>query len=141
MSDLPKNKIIILFDGECAMCNNYILFVAKNDTNDRFRFLSIQNKKVNELKKIYSIYTNNISSIYIIHNNEINTKSKAVLKILASLRFPYYLFRIFYVIPNFFRDIIYDFVAKNRYKIFGKIDECSIIKKQMNLVKNKLLDT
>ena len=46
-----ENKIIILFDGECAMCNNYILFVAKNDSDDNFRFLSIQNKKIIELKK------------------------------------------------------------------------------------------
>ena len=47
MNNLPKNKTIILFDGECAMCNNYILFVAKHDSDDNFRFLSIQNKKVN----------------------------------------------------------------------------------------------
>ena len=46
-----EDKIIILFDGECAMCNNYILFVAKNDSDDNFRFLSIQNKKIIELEK------------------------------------------------------------------------------------------
>ena len=83
MRDIPKNKTIILFDGECAMCNNYILFVAKHDSDDNFRFLSIQNKKVNELKKIHSICTENISSIYIIDNNEIKSKSRAVLKIMS----------------------------------------------------------
>ena len=140
MSDLPKNKTIILFDGECAMCNNYILFVAKNDSDDNFRFLSIQNKKVNELKKIYSICTDNISSIYIIHNNEIKSKSKAILKIVLMLKFPYNLLTVFYIIPNFLRDIIYDLVAKNRYKIFGKIDECSIVKKHTNLIQGKLID-
>ena len=140
MSDLPKNKTIILFDGECAMCNNYILFVAKNDSDDNFRFLSIQNKKVNELKKIYSICTNNISSIYIIHNNKIKRKSKAVIKIVSMLKFPYNLLIVFYVIPNFLRDIIYDLVAKNRYGIFGKVDECSIVKKNVNLIQDKLID-
>ncbi len=140
MSDLPKNKTIILFDGECAMCNNYILFVAKNDSDDNFRFLSIQNKKVNELKKIYSICTNNISSIYIIHNNKIKRKSKAVIKIVSMLKFPYNLLIVFYVIPNFLRDIIYDLVAKNRYGIFGKVDECSIVKKHVNLIQDKLID-
>ena len=140
MNNLPKNKTIILFDGECAMCNNYILFVAKHDSDDNFRFLSIQNKKVNELKKIHSICTENISSIYIIDNNEVKIKSKAVLKILSMLKFPYNLLIVFYVIPSFLRDIIYDLVAKNRYRIFGKVDECSIVKKYTNLIQDKLIE-
>ena len=106
MNNLPKNKTIILFDGECAMCNNYILFVAKHDSDDNFRFLSIQNKKVNELKKIHSNCTENISSIYIIDNNEVKSKSRAVLKIVSMLKFPYNLLIVFYVIPGFLRDII-----------------------------------
>tara|TARA_B100001109_G_C18809181_1_gene448808 strand:+ start:643 stop:1065 length:423 start_codon:yes stop_codon:yes gene_type:complete len=140
MSDIPKNKIIILFDGECAMCNKYILFVAKNDSKDIFRFLSIQNKKINSIKKIHKIDTKNISSIYVIHNNEIRSKSKAVLKITSMLKFPYNLLQVFYLVPNFLRNIIYDLVAKNRYYIFGKIDECSIVKKHFSLIENKLLD-
>ena len=83
MNNLPKNKTIILFDGECAMCNNYILFVAKHDSDDNFRFLSIQNKKVNELKKIHSICTENISSIYIIDNNEIIFEFRSILEGVA----------------------------------------------------------
>ena len=140
MNNLHKNKTIILFDGECTMCNNYILFVAKNDSDDNFRFLSIQNKKVNELKKIHSICTENISSIYIIDNNEIKSKSRAVLKIVSMLKFPYNLLTVFYIIPNFLRDIIYDLVAKNRYRIFGKVDECSIVKKYTNLIQDKLIE-
>ena len=140
MNNLPKNKTIILFDGECTMCNNYILFVAKHDSDDNFRFLSIQNKKVNELKKIHSICTENISSIYIIDNNEIKSKSRAVLKIMSMLKFPYNLLIVFYVIPGFLRDLIYDLVAKNRYRIFGKVDECSIVKKYTNLIQDKLIE-
>ena len=56
------------------------------------------------------------------------------------LKFPYNLLIVFYLIPSFIRDIIYDLVAKNRYRIFGKIDECSIVKKQANLVQDKLID-
>ena len=140
MNNLPKNKTIILFDGECVMCNNYILFVAKHDSDDNFRFLSIQNKKVNELKKIHSICTENISSIYIIDNNEVKSKSRAVLKIVSMLKFPYNLLTVLYIIPNFLRDIIYDLVAKNRYRIFGKVDECSIVKKYTNLIQDKLIE-
>lgn len=140
MNNLHKNKTIILFDGECAMCNNYILFVAKNDSDDNFRFLSIQNKKIIELKKTYDIQEDNISSICIIKNNEIKSKSKAVLKIISMLKFPYNLLTVFYVIPGFLRDIIYDLVAKNRYRIFGKVDECSIVKKHTNLIQDKLID-
>ena len=134
-----EDKIIILFDGECAMCNNYILFVAKNDSDDNFRFLSIQNKKIIELKT-HDIEEDNISSICIIDNNKIKSKSRAVLKIVSMLKFPYNLLIVFYLIPSFLRDIIYDLVAKNRYRIFGKIDECSIVKKHANLVQDKLID-
>ena len=140
MRDIPKNKTIILFDGECAMCNNYILFVAKNDSDDNFRFLSIQNKKIIELKKTYAIEEDNISSICIIDNNKIKRKSRAVLKIVSMLKFPYNLLTVFYIIPNFLRDIIYDLVAKNRYRIFGKVDECSIVKKHTNLIQDKLIE-
>ena len=140
MRDIPKNKTIILFDGECAMCNNYILFVAKNDSDDNFRFLSIQNKKIIELKKRHAIEEDNISSICIIDNNKIKRKSRAVLKIVSMLKFPYKLLIVFYVIPSFISDIIYDLVAKNRYRIFGKIDECSIVKKHANLIQDKLID-
>ena len=140
MRDIPKNKTIILFDGECAMCNNYILFVAKNDSDDNFRFLSIQNKKIIELKKTYAIEEDNISSICIIDNNKIKRKSRAVLKIVSMLKFPYNLLIVFYIIPNFLRDIIYDLVAKNRYRIFGKVDECSIVKKHTNLIQDKLIE-
>lgn len=135
-----EDKIIILFDGECAMCNNYILFVAKNDSDDNFRFLSIQNKKIIELKKTHAIEEDSVSSICIIDNNKIKRKSKAILKIVSMLKFPYNLLIVFYLIPSFIRDIIYDLVAKNRYRIFGKIDECSIVKKQANLVQDKLID-
>ena len=135
-----EDKIIILFDGECAMCNNYILFVAKNDSDDNFRFLSIQNKKIIELKKTHAIDEDNISSICIIDNNKIKRKSKAILKIVSKLKFPYNLLIVLYVIPSFIRDIIYDLVAKNRYKIFGKVDECSIVKKHTNLMQDKLID-
>tara|TARA_B100000941_G_scaffold58889_1_gene38559 strand:+ start:5271 stop:5693 length:423 start_codon:yes stop_codon:yes gene_type:complete len=140
MRDIPKNKTIILFDGECAMCNNYILFVAKNDSDDNFRFLSIQNKKIIELKKTHAIEEDNISSICIIDNNKIKRKSRAVLKIVSMLKFPYNLLIVFYIIPNFLRDIIYDLVAKNRYRIFGKVDECSIVKKHTNLIQDKLIE-
>ena len=140
MREIPKNKTIILFDGECAMCNNYILFVAKNDSDDNFRFLSIQNKKIIELKKTYAIEEDNISSICIIDNNKIKRKSRAVLKIVSMLKFPYNLLTVFYIIPNFLRDIIYDLVAKNRYRIFGKVDECSIVKKHTNLIQDKLIE-
>ena len=140
MRGIPKNKTIILFDGECAMCNNYILFVAKNDSDDNFRFLSIQNKKIIELKKTYAIEEDNISSICIIDNNKIKRKSRAVLKIVSMLKFPYNLLTVFYIIPNFLRDIIYDLVAKNRYRIFGKVDECSIVKKHTNLIQDKLIE-
>ena len=56
------------------------------------------------------------------------------------IKFPYILLIVFYVIPGFLRDLIYDLVAKNRYRIFGKVDECSIVKKHTNLIQDKLIE-
>ncbi len=137
--DHLKNKKIICFDGVCALCNNFILFVAKNDTKDCFRFISLQNPKIKMFINSDDIKIS--SSIILISNRDIKIKSDAVLFILKELRFPISALIILNFIPIKIRNILYSIVAENRYHFFGKIDSCSILnrKKNKTILSNKII--
>ena len=137
--DLLDSKCIILFDGICSLCNKYIVFIARNDVNDYFRFSSIQANNIKDSYKLHDIDLLDITSICLITKDGILKKSDAVIFILSRLRFPYNLASIFYVFPKIFRDMIYDLVANNRYRIFGKINYCSILHQNRSVLKNKII--
>ena len=134
-------KKIIAFDGVCSLCNNYILFVARNDKNDHFRFISLQNKKTKTIFKNLNINIEKEESILLLENNTLQTKSDAIISIVSKLKFPYNIFTVIYIIPKKIRDYIYLFIAKNRYKMFNKIACCSTINNKINTsyMKNKII--
>tara|TARA_B100000945_G_C20329518_1_gene571679 strand:+ start:407 stop:844 length:438 start_codon:yes stop_codon:yes gene_type:complete len=142
MRNTKIKKSIILFDGECIMCNRYVLFVIQNDTKDNFRFMSLQNNNVEKIIEKKNSNKDYADSILLYDNKIIKSRSSAVLSILAKLRFPYNLFSVFFIIPIPLRNFIYDVVARNRYKLFGNIEHCAIINKYSNseLVKEKIIN-
>lgn len=121
-----KNKKIILFDGVCNLCNSSVTFVIKRDAKDVFRFAALQEEPGQKLIKQYSIDTNKTDSIIFIENNKAYTKSTAALRIARHLGGAYPLFYGFIIIPVFIRNWVYDYVAKNRYKWYGKKESCMI---------------
>ena len=92
ITDLPKNKKIILFDGVCNLCDASVQYVIKHDKKDIFRFVSLQSELGQKILKHIGVATHNL----------------------------------FKIIPASWRDSIYDYVAKNRYKWYGKQDACII---------------
>lgn len=135
--DNLKNKKIIFFDGSCTLCNNYILFVAKRDRKNNFFFSSLQSKIADNLIKHYD----RENSVILLTDNMIRTKSDAVIYILSKLNFPYNIAPILYIIPKYFRDILYTFIAKRRKIIFPAIEDCEIVNLQKNqtIMKGKIL--
>lgn len=123
---IPANKHIILFDGVCNLCNSAINFVIKRDPNNRFVFAPLQSKAGDLLTKQYDIDTTQVDSIILIKNNKAYTKSTAALRIGQQLTGLYPLLSIFLILPSFLRNWVYDYVARNRYKWFGKKDACMI---------------
>ncbi len=124
---LPENKHIILFDGVCNLCNNAVNYIIKKDTNDLFRFTSLQSKTGKMLLQQRSLNPDSIDSIVlIIPNIAYYIKSDAALEIVKKLNTPWRLLSVFTVLPKGFRNIVYDFVAKNRYCWYGKKDHCMI---------------
>ena len=137
--DIPKNKKIILFDGVCNFCNASVRFIIKRDKKDIFRFASLQSDLGKQLTDERGIDTSEIDSIILIDpGNAYYIKSSAALEISKELSGLYPALSVFSVLPEGFRDLIYDFVAKNRYKWFGKSETCPMPTEEE---KSKFLDT
>ncbi|WP_299049028.1 thiol-disulfide oxidoreductase DCC family protein [uncultured Polaribacter sp.] len=127
MIELPKNKKIILFDGVCNLCNTAVLKVIKNDKKNRFVFTALQSEKGQKIIDYLKIDTAKLDSIILYEPGiSYEVKSNAALKIMEDFGSFWSLSKIFWVFPEGFRNIIYDFVAKNRYKWFGKKESCMI---------------
>jgi len=119
-----KEKPILLFDGYCNLCSGAVVFIIKREKRDTFRFASLQSKFAQELFSKLNSDGNIPDSIVLVEADEMYYKSKAALKVARRLKFPWPLFYIFIVIPPFIRDWMYDFIAKRRYRWFGKKQQC-----------------
>ena len=124
---MGSEKKIILFDGVCNLCNRSIQFVIKRDTNDEFRFATLQGKIGQRLAQERNIDVSKVDSIILIEPGvAYYTKSTAALKIGQSFGGFWKMIRVLNLIPSTLRDIVYDWVAKNRYAWYGKQDACMI---------------
>jgi predicted DCC family thiol-disulfide oxidoreductase YuxK len=138
MFDIPKNKKIILFDGVCDLCDAAVQFVIKYDKKDDFRFVALQSDLGQEIIKHIGINTKNIDSIILYEPGiAYYFKSEAVLEIAKILGGIFYLGTLFTLFPNSFNNRIYDYIAKNRYKWYGKKESCMIPTKEL---KSKFLE-
>lgn len=124
---IPKNKKIILFDGVCNLCNDSVQLIIERDKNDVFRFASLQSEVGQKLTTERGIDPEAMDSIILIEPGiAYYEKSTAALEISKHLTGGYSLLRYFSFLPEGFRNGVYDIIAKNRYKWFGKKDECMI---------------
>jgi len=124
---IPKGKKIVLFDGVCNLCNSAVTLIIKHDKNDIFRFAPLQSTTGKQLAAEHKIALDTIDSILLIDPNiGYDHKSTAALKIAKHLSGGYPLLAIFLILPKAFRDVVYDFIARNRYRWFGKKESCMI---------------
>jgi len=127
MIELPKHKKLILFDGVCNLCNASVLYVIKRDKKNVFMFATLQSDVGKQIIKQYNLDTSKTDSILLYSKtNGLSVKSSAALQIVKHLGFPNNLMSIFFIIPPFIRNWVYDYIAKNRYKWYGKKEQCMI---------------
>jgi predicted DCC family thiol-disulfide oxidoreductase YuxK len=119
-----NNKSIVLFDGICNLCNSSVQFVINHDNKQHFLFASIQSDASAKLLLQHNYKNNSLNTIVLIEGGKTYNKSTAVLKIARNLDGFWKIFYIFLFIPKIIRDKIYDIIAKNRYRWFGKKKEC-----------------
>lgn len=136
---LPEGKMLILFDGVCHFCNDSVRFILKRDKHDLFYFASLQSELGQKMTKERCIDADEVDSIILIDpGNAYYIKSTAALEIAKKLSGLWSILGIFLYLPEGFRNWFYDFVARNRYSWFGKMETCPMPSTEE---KSRFLDT
>jgi predicted DCC family thiol-disulfide oxidoreductase YuxK len=123
---MKQDQDIVLFDGVCNLCNAAILFIIKRDKNNRFKFAPLESDAGKELLSKHQIDPSQIDSIVLVSGDSAFAKAGAALRISKQLTGLWPLLYSLIIIPSFISDAVYDFIARNRYKWFGKKESCMI---------------
>ncbi len=133
LDKLPKNKKIILFDGVCNLCNSSINYVIAHDKQDVFRFVSLQSNLGETIQEYLGIENKSLDTIILyVPNEAYYIKSTAAIKIMNEFTGLWKLTRVFLILPSPIRDLVYNYIAKNRYKWYGKQESCRIPTPELN---------
>lgn len=117
---------IVLFDGVCNFCNSSINTIIKLDKKKYFRFAPLQSEVGQWLMNKHGLDPAKFDSVILVDDNKAYYYSGAILNIARKMRGIYSLAYVFMIIPPFIRNGIYKWIAKNRYKWFGKKDACMV---------------
>lgn len=118
-------KGIILFDGVCNFCNSTVQFIINRDPDEYFQFASLQSDTAQQLLSKHAMPAT-LSTIVLVEKNKVYAKSSAALRIAGKLNSFWKLAYVLLLIPAPLRDLVYTFIAKSRYRWFGKTESCSI---------------
>ena len=140
---MRMSRPIVLYDGVCGLCNRLVQFLLKNDSHDRLRFASLQSDFGRAILDRHHINQKALDSVCLVLNYEepgeqLLTQSNAVLALGSQLGGVWSLAVVGKALPEVFRNWLYDQIAKNRYKVFGKYDSCMMPEGRY---RRKFLDT
>lgn len=121
---MNNNQTILFFDGVCNLCNAAVDFFVKRDTKKALKYAPLQG--VTASKLLSGSLTQELSSVVLYHKGQTYIKSRAILKSLILVGGFYSFLGIFQLLPTSLLDLIYDFIAANRYRIFGKRETCRL---------------
>ncbi len=122
--EIPAEDPIVLFDGVCNLCTGFVQFLIPRDPEGVFHFASLQSDVGDRLLEDHGLASDELDSIVLIEGDDVYVKSSAVIRIGAILGGVYTLARPLQYLPRRLRDWGYDVVAANRYRLFGKKDQC-----------------
>ena len=131
-SILPER--LLLFDGVCNLCDRSVQFVIRHDPQAKFKFAALQSVYAQRVLKAYPALHNMADqkgrhkqgSLIFILRDKAYTRSTAVLKIAAELGYPWKFSRILFILPKALRDLVYNYIARHRYRWYGRKDSCII---------------
>ncbi len=125
MSSAPAYAIV-LFDGVCNLCDTSVNFIIDRDPQAYFRFASLQSPLGESLLRQYHLPATYLQSLVLLENGQRFTRSTSALRILRHLSWPWPLLAACLLIPRPLRNILYDVIAANRYRLFGTHDACRL---------------
>lgn len=120
-----RTSATILFDGTCNLCSNSVRFVRANDPHGHFAFEPLHSPEAAALLASFGRTPAAPASIVLAQDGHLFERSDAALRIAAELRFPWTLGRALLALPARYRDPVYDWIARNRYRLFGRRDAAS----------------
>lgn len=123
---LIKHKNIILFDGQCKLCNAWSNLIIKHDKNVHFKLCSVQSSKGQAILNYFNYSADNVKSMLYFEQDKCFSQSDAVLEVISQLGWPWRAIKITRLVPKRLRDWVYDRIAINRYRLFGKYNYCRI---------------
>lgn len=123
---MERGKKVVLFDGVCNLCNRSVQFIIKRDKKQQFLFASLQGKTGQQLLQQFDLPANDLNSFILIEGDKVYKRSTGALRMLKALGGGWQLLYAFIIVPPFIRDAVYNWIARNRYKWYGKREECMI---------------
>ena len=121
-----KNKNIIYFDGVCGLCNSFVRFLLKIDNHYQLKFTTLQGQTGQGLLKKINFHQSDFDTVIFQKNDQVYTRSTAVFEIFKTIGGFWKMFLVFKLLPISFTDYIYRQVAKRRFRLFGKLNQCDI---------------
>lgn len=134
LNKLLTKQPILLFDGECGFCNRAVLFVLNREKKNpgpgkKLHFAPLESPQGKLLRDYFEI-SQKVDSMILVKQHSAYIKSCAALRLTIYMRGLWPLMMIFVLIPPFIRNIVYDFIARRRKKIFGKTESCALLKNE-----------
>lgn len=123
---IPHSKKLILFDGVCNFCNFWVNYIIDKDDKDLFRFASLQSEFGQSILSKLNLSTKDFDTFVLIESQKYFIRSTAALKVVKDISGWIKILYPFIILPEFIRDSVYNLIAKNRFKIFGKSELCRV---------------
>jgi predicted DCC family thiol-disulfide oxidoreductase YuxK len=128
---VKDEPVILLFDGVCNFCDGMVNFLIRQDKKNMLRFAALQSEAGERIMRQYGITALRPDSFILIQDGKVYSRSTAGLRLYNILPWYWKWTQLFWIVPRFIRDFLYDLVAKNRYKWFGKKDQCMVPTKDL----------
>jgi predicted DCC family thiol-disulfide oxidoreductase YuxK len=126
VDDRRQGGPILLFDGVCNLCNGFVGFVLTRERGSELRFCAMQSPRGQELLRRFGLPLAEFESVALIEDGAAHLKSEAFLRVLRHLRFPWPWLGWARIVPRPVRDWLYDGIARNRYRLFGRRAACMV---------------
>lgn len=123
---LEPGETVVLFDGVCKLCNGWVTFVITHDPAQRVRLASVQSPEGQALLAWAGLPLDQFDTVAVIRDRRYWLRSDAVLQVIAQLPGAWRLLGVLRICPRLLRDWGYDCIARNRYRLFGKYDQCRL---------------
>lgn len=126
LTEILEKQPILLFDGECGFCNKAVQFFLEREKNNKMHFVPIKSALGKEILEYFEVDPD-IDSMIMIRNYSAFIRSCAALRLTWYMKGLWPLLSIFLIIPPFLRHPVYNLIAKNRMRFFGRVESCSLI--------------